>query len=258
MTVIRRLYVLLCGYEFLPKSVSVLGASDKFVLSEPICAYLLDTAEGFVLIDCGLNLEVLRDPVRAEASYGRHVYPTMPVVLPEHELLPQLARLGVAPADIRHVILSHAHIDHTGELHHFAKARISIQVREHTWAFGASNIAVRRADFDMPGLDWHIVDGDWRVLPGLEGLLTAGHTPGHQSFVVTLPSGAAKLLTMDAGDLWENFEKEIAPGSMEMPTQGLPSILKLKRIAAERRAEMILLHDPNLVQGLKLAPAYYD
>ncbi len=119
------------------------------------------------------------------------------------------------------------------------------------------NIAVRRADFDMPGLDWNIVDGDWQVMPGLDGLLTAGHTPGHQSFAVTLPSGAVKILTMDAGDLWENFEKEIAPGSMETPEEGLPSIRKLKRIAAERNAELILLHDPNLVQTLRLAPGYY-
>lgn len=258
MTSVKRLYVLLCGYEFLPKSVSVLGAPDSFILSEPICAYLLDTTEGFVMIDCGLNLRVLRDPELAEASYGRHVYPSLPVVLPEHELLPQLVRLGVAPKDIRHVILSHVHIDHTGELAHFAHAKISIQAREHAWGFGATNIAVRRADFDMMGLDWNIVDGDWRVMPGLDGLLTAGHTPGHQSFAVTLPSGAVKILTMDAGDLWENFEQEIAPGSMETPEEGLPSIRKLKRLGAVRSAELILLHDPNLVQGLRRAPDWYE
>lgn len=259
MTSVRRLFVLLLGYEFLPKSVSVLGAPETFILAEPICAYLLDTTEGFVLIDCGLNLKVLRDPNQAEASYGRHVYPALPVVLPEHELLPQLARIGVAPTDIRHVLLSHVHIDHTGELRHFVDARISIQAREYGWGFGdVPNIAVRRTDFDVPGLNWNIVDGDWTVMPGLEGLLTAGHTPGHQSFIVTLPSGAVKILTMDAGDLWENFEKEIAPGSMEAPQEGLPSILKLKRLAAERNAELILLHDPSLVQGLRLAPDFYD
>lgn len=259
MTSVRRLYVLLTGYEFLPKSVSVLGAPEAFILSEPICAYLLETSEGFVLIDCGLNLEVLRDPSRVEASYGRHVYPALPVVLTEHELLPQLSRLGLEPMDIRHVILSHLHIDHTGELRHFTHATISIQRREHAWGFGPlSNIAVRRPDFDLPNLDWNIVDGDWQLMPGLDGLLTAGHTPGHQSFAVTLPSGQVKILTMDAGDLWENFEREIAPGSMEAPEEGLPSIRKLKRLAAERYAQLILLHDPNLVQGLKLAPQFYD
>lgn len=257
MTKVRRLYVLLCGYEFLPKSVSTKGSEEKFILAEPICTYLLDTGEGFVLIDCGLNLEVLRNARSAEAEYGRHVYPTLPVVLPEHELLPQLARLGVLPADIRHVILSHVHIDHTGELSHFKHARVSIQTREHAWGFDGSHIAVRRADFDLPGLDWNIVEGDWTVMPGLEGLSTPGHTPGHQSFKVTLPSGAVKILTMDAGDLWENFEREIAPGSMETPEAGLPSILKLKRLAAEQGAELILLHDPNLVQTLRLAPSFY-
>jgi N-acyl homoserine lactone hydrolase len=258
MTSVRRLYVLLCGYEFLPKSVSTRGRGERFILAEPICTYLLDTAEGYVLIDCGLNLAVLRDAASAAADYGRHVYPTMPVVLPEHELLPQLASIGVKPVDVRHVILSHVHIDHTGELRHFTHARVSIQRREHEWAFGMhGNIAVRKADFDMPALAWNIVDGDWSVMPGLEGLLTAGHTPGHQSFVLSLPSGATKILTCDAGDLWENFQEEIAPGSMEAPEEALPSIRRLKRIAAERRAELILLHDPNLVQTLDLAPKFY-
>ncbi|MFO1171352.1 MAG: N-acyl homoserine lactonase family protein [Hyphomicrobiaceae bacterium] len=258
MTKVKRLYVLLCGYEFLPKSVSMQGGSDRFILSEPICTYLLDTEEGFVLIDCGLNIEVLRNPATAETEYGRHIYPTLPVVLAEHELLPQLAKLGVAPKDIRHVVLSHVHIDHTGELRHFRHARVSIQACEHVWAFGQPAVAVRRADYDFPDIDWNIVEGDWRVMDGLDGLLTAGHTPGHQSFAVTLPSGAVKILTMDAGDLLENFEQEIVPGSMETPEAGLPSIRKLKRIAAQRRADLILLHDPNLVQTLKIAPDFYS
>ncbi len=75
---------------------------------------------------------------------------------------------------------------------------------------------------------------------------------------MTLPSGAVKILTMDAGDLLENFEQEIVPGSMETPEAGLPSIRKLKRIAAQRRADLILLHDPNLVQTLKIAPDFYS
>lgn len=258
MTSVRRLYVLLCGYEFLPKSVSTKGSHSKFIMAEPICSYLLDTAEGYVLIDCGLNLAVMRNSMLAERTYGRHVYPTLPVVLPEHELLPQLAALGVAPADIGHVILSHVHIDHTGELRHFTHAKVSIQRREHDWAFGAhGNIAVRDADFDRKGIDWNIVDGDWQVLPGLEGIFTPGHTPGHQSFLVRLPSASVKILTMDAGDLWENFAEEIAPGETAAPSDALPSIRKLKRLAKERNGELILLHDPNLVQGLRLAPDFY-
>ena len=96
------------------------------------------------------------------------------------------------------------------------------------------------------------------VMQGLEGLLTAGHTPGHQSFAVELPHGGSKILTCDAGDLWENFAEEIAPGETAAPDEALPSIRRLKRIAAERRAELILLHDPNLVQTLRLAPECYD
>ena len=259
MTSIRRLYVLLCGYEMLQKSSSTRDRGHRFILAEPICAYLLDTADGFVLIDTGLNLAVLRDPVACQRSYGAHVYPSTPIVLPEHEVLAQLGAIGLTPADISHIILSHVHIDHTGELHHFRHARISVQRREHEWAFGPhGNIAVRNADFDHPGMNWQIVDGDWRVMPGLEGILTAGHTPGHQSFVVELPSGDVKLLTCDAGDLMENFDDEIAPGETAVIEAAIPSIRKIKQIAAERGAELMLLHDPNMVQRLRLAPDWYE
>lgn len=46
MTQARRLYVLLCGFEVLPKSVSTRGQGARFIVAEPICAYLIQTTEG--------------------------------------------------------------------------------------------------------------------------------------------------------------------------------------------------------------------
>jgi hypothetical protein len=43
MTSIRRLYILLCGYEVIPKTISTRDKGGRFILSQPICAYLLDT-----------------------------------------------------------------------------------------------------------------------------------------------------------------------------------------------------------------------
>ena len=65
VTSIRRLYVLLCGYEVIPKTISTRDIGGRFILSEPICAYLLDTETGWVLLDAGVNPDNIRDPERA-------------------------------------------------------------------------------------------------------------------------------------------------------------------------------------------------
>jgi hypothetical protein len=55
MTAVKRLYVLLCGFEVLPKTISTRDRGARFILSEPVCAYLLDTHSGWILLDAGLN-----------------------------------------------------------------------------------------------------------------------------------------------------------------------------------------------------------
>lgn len=95
-------------------------------------------------------------------------------------------------------------------------------------------------------------------MPGVRGVLTAGHMPGHQSLVVELPRGGTKILVADAGDLRENFEQEIAPGECEDPALGLASIRKLKQLRDASAGELVLLHDPREVHARRLAPDFYD
>ena len=65
-----------------------------------------------------------------------------------------------------------------------------------------------RSDYVRDGLDWVIVDGDTELAPGLTGLATFGHTPGHMSFSVEFPDRTI-VLACDAADL----EANIAGGS---------------------------------------------
>ena len=259
MTDVTRLYIFLCGFEILRKTVSTRDRGGRFVMSEPVCCYLIETASELLLFDTGLNSDNINDPERRARFYPESVFLRTPVVLPEHELLAQLKEIGVAPGDIGHVILSHSHCDHTGNLKAFRHAKVSIQRQEYEHAFGDNgDLAVFRSDFDFPDMNWHIVDGDWDVLPGVRALLTRGHKPGHQSLVVELPKSGTKVLAADAGDLAENFEDEILPGESVDDVAALESIRKLKRVAAETGGEIVLLHDPDFIQRARLAPQFYD
>jgi N-acyl homoserine lactone hydrolase len=258
MSDVRRLFILRCGYEVLPRSVSLRGADPTVILCEPVCAYLLDTAHGWVLFDTGADPARLKEPVGRQRFQGP-AWVAPPIILPEHELLPQLERLGVGPDDIRSVILSHVHYDHTGHLKYFPRASIYIQRREYDFAMGAhGNPAVFDDDFRLPDRDWRLVDGDWELMPGVRGVLTLGHMPGHQSLVVELPRSGTKILVADAGDLRENFEREVPPGECDDPALGIASIRKLKAIRDATGGELVLLHDPDEVHARPLAPAFYD
>jgi N-acyl homoserine lactone hydrolase len=259
MTQVSKLYVLLCGFEIIPKTVSTRNCGGRFVMSEPISAYLLETAQGLILVDAGINSTLVNDPELAYQNFTAKGWFPVPVVYPEHELLTQLEQIGLRPHDIDHVILTHTHADHTGNLKHFRHARISIQRLEYEFAMSQpTSAAWIEADYNFPDLHWHIVEGDWPVLPGLEVISTRGHTPGHQSLVIELPHSGVLVLTADAGDLWENFDQEILPGEAVDDVAALASIRRLKQIAQERQGRLFLGHDPNFIQQIKLAPEYYD
>jgi len=214
--------------------MSTRGRGEDFVYAAPVCAYILDTDEGPVLFDTGINTDNIHDPERCYQHFTRHGWLAPPIVLPQHDLLAQLDRIGLRPADIRQVILSHTHCDHTGNLKHFRHAPVWIQRLEYDYAFGDHrNYAVFNADFDFPDIDWRVVDGDWQLMPGITGLLTRGHMPGHQSLLVDLPGGT-KVLTADAGDLIENFDDEVIPGESCDDAAALASIRRQSKLRTKR------------------------
>ncbi|CAF1314645.1 unnamed protein product [Didymodactylos carnosus] len=261
MTSVRRLYVMLCGFEIIPKTVSTRNLGANIIMSEPISAYLLDTTEGWILIDTGLDETRVDDPILAQTYFVNRGWKPPPVVLSVHRLRYQLSLLGLEPQMISRVILTHTHADHTGNLKYFRHAKIYIQRKEYEHSFrpqGELGCACIREDYDYPDIDWHLMDGDWSVVPGLDMISTPGHTPGHQSARVVLPSGNIFILPADAGDLLENFRDEILPGESVDDEAALKSIRLLNQLASEHNACLFLGHDPVFIQTIKLAPDYYD
>jgi N-acyl homoserine lactone hydrolase len=104
---------------------------------------------------------------------------------------------------------------------------------------------------------WELRDGDWDAMPGLRLIDTRGHTSGHQSAIVDLPSGASIVLPFDAADLQENLDQEILPGESCDDDAALRAIRRLKSLAAEPGATCLLFHDPVAIQQMKLCPEFY-
>ena len=76
--------------------------------------------------------------------------------------------------------------------------------------------------------------------------------------MVTLPNTGQVVLAADVGDLMINFTDEILPGGLTDEVEALASIRRINREVAERGAMLMLTHDPELIQQIKLTPDYYD
>lgn len=150
-----------------------------------------------------------------------------------------LSSYGLSPEDISVVINTHMHMDHCGNNRLFTRARYIVQKSELDYS--------ARPDRFMRGgyvkefyqdLHFETVDGDETIMNDVRVLFTPGHTPGHQSVIVTV--GDRKIVyTGDAAPLLENIEKRDITGIIYDPTKELESI---DRLRAEG-GEVIASHD---------------
>ncbi|MFE9445762.1 N-acyl homoserine lactonase family protein [Streptomyces sp. NPDC006602] len=251
-TGVREIVLLTLGWEDLPKSVSVLGAPSTERLREPVPGVLLHCDGGWLLLDTGFNAALVNDPVLRRRFHGGPVKAILPG--PGEPLEEALAEAGIDMDQIHAVGLSHLHNDHAGGLKHFA-GRVPVHVQQTELDYGLSGHpepernAIYRIDFDDPRIDWRTATGDVEIAPGVTAVLTAGHTPGHQSFVVTLDEsvgGGGFVFAFDAADLTENIEHELpVGGSIGVdPAETVEPIRRLKRLAADRGYRLVPGHDP--------------
>jgi glyoxylase-like metal-dependent hydrolase (beta-lactamase superfamily II) len=258
MTSLRRLIPLVVGWERLPKAYSVHGDRSGLRLVEPVPVVLLDTDDGWTLLDTGINTALMRDRPLYRRLHGRN-HEIVPVLPPGNgePLAQALAGHGLVLADISRIYLSHLHNDHAGGLRLFDRS-IPVWIQRRELEYGMSDHpfperhGMFRIDYDDPDIDWRLLDGDCELVPGVSAVLTPGHTPGHQSFVVDLPRERGYVLAFDAADLRENVERELPVGGFVhcRAEDTIAPIRRLKQIAAEKEYEIIPGHDPEVWPAL--------
>jgi len=160
---------------------------------------LLDTAEGIALVDTGWGMRDCAHPSPAVRQFADFVHS---VLLPEETAIQQLAALGHSPADVRHIFLTHLHMDHAGGLPDFPEAIVHVSAPEIDAYLHPRSLMERRAyrpEHGLHGPRWqaHVPRGsDWFGLEASPPFQIGdteivfvpfpGHTRGHCAVAVRL------------------------------------------------------------------------
>jgi N-acyl homoserine lactone hydrolase len=245
------------------KFIKMNQGDDPFEI--PVPWFLIRHPQGNVVIDGGNAVEAAIDK---RGHWGAVVDAYDPVMAVSENCVDQLKMIDIAPHDVRYVVQSHLHLDHTGAIGRFPKAQYIVQRIEYDYAFKPhwfSAGAYIRADFDRPGLNWKFLGGEFTDNYDLFGdgtvrmIFTPGHSPGHQSFLITLPQTGPVLLTIDAAYTVDHWENKALPGLVVSSAQAADSVAKLRRIAADTSATVVTGHDPVTWKGFRKAPHdFYD
>jgi N-acyl homoserine lactone hydrolase len=245
-----RLYVLHCGQNTgRDQSRWSPGVNEGKSMDFSNNCYLVRHARGTLLWDTGVPDAVAAMPDGMVVANGAITYRRAKT------LASQLAELGVKPADVTYLALSHTHGDHVGNVALFPASTVLIQGREYDWVMTTPNkpaFAATQAITKLAGD--HDVFGDGSVTI----VSTPGHTPGHQSLLVRLPRTGAVVLTGDAVHFQDNWVHRRVPSMNADRDQTLASLDRLAKLLEQHTAQLWIGHDKAQSEGLRYAPASYD
>lgn len=247
------------------KASGVFGKkSDRLWL--PVSAYLIECSHGKILFDCGWhrdmspNGEFDRD-AQIKSLGGFPLYKTNQGVLPMGEAVDeQLAKIGVQPADLDLVLLSHLDCDHANGLQLVKDAkRILVANDEIRFAENGSLMNKIRYNNDwwkgtkMEGFDWNGTDGPAKKSYDVfgDGSLVMVNIPGHCEGLCALKimndSGKYVLLFSDGGYAKKSWEEQITSGIADDKEQQKKSLAWIREQSINSNCvESLANHDPDV------------
>ena len=176
--------------------------------------------------------------------------------------------LGVNPASVEEVIVTHMHYDHAGSMPDFPNAKFHLQDTEMSFATGRylkhkafrfGNFVEYTVDFVRAVYDDRVIftDGVGEIAPGITVHRVGGHTHGMQIVRVNTRGGWL-VLASDAIHMYANMERQNpypAVFNVHEMLEGSRTALKL----ADGNADMIIPgHDPIKMQRYSAPTAKLD
>ncbi len=168
-----------------------------------------------------------------------------------------LALLGLAPADVKDIIVSHMHYDHAGNRDMFPNARYHLQTEEMAFCAGPAMChSFARAPFeaaDVQAMVGHLYadrvvfyDGDAELAPGISIHRVGGHTRGLQVVRVATARGPV-VLASDAAHFYANYEQGRPFPIVENVTAYLEAYRRIDALAGSPD-RIIPGHDPLVLK----------
>ncbi|MCB1883785.1 MAG: N-acyl homoserine lactonase family protein [Geminicoccaceae bacterium] len=216
--------------------------------------YLIRHDADYMLWDTGLSADLLGKPIGKEA-----LSPTL-----DRTIAAQLADIDVKPEQVTTLGISHYHFDHLGQAALFPKAKLLI---------GAADLAALKAEPPPFGADpalmapWlqgraplEAVAGDGDVFGdgSVTMLSMPGHTPGSHALLVRLPKTGPVLLSGDVVHFEGQFPTGNVPSFNTDRAQSLASMDRLRRMAANLKAVLVVQHDASDIAKLPAFPTGAD
>ena len=214
-----RLHALNCGFSDCPAHLLFRGKSPERSVRMSWAFLLLRFGGRSILIDTGLN------DAKKAAEFGVSVTGNAPELL---------GKLGLAPEEITHVVITHHHFDHTGGISCFPAAEILMEERQYP--------AYRNECPDHPELPagrLTLYREEFELAP-LQIRRTGGHTPGSVRITFSA-NGRNFLVTGDECYHYRNLLERLPVGYAENPERNAEVVRALPQ-----DAELLPFHDPEL------------
>jgi glyoxylase-like metal-dependent hydrolase (beta-lactamase superfamily II) len=236
-------------------------AARRWTEPLPILAWLIEHPEGLIVMDTGETARV------GEPGYFTPWHPYYRLALrewvqPDEEIGPQIRRLGFSTDDVRWVVLSHFHTDHTGGLAHFPRSEIIASRADYMYSRGA----LGRARGFLPQ-HWPDPFAPTLIEPAARAfgpfarstpltaaadvhlLPTPGHTPGHMSLAVE-DGDTVYLFAADASYTQQLMLDGVVDGVSPNPSTARDTLASIRTLTTERPTVYLPSHDPEAVARL--------
>ncbi len=168
-----------------------------------------------------------------------------------------LAVMGMNPASVADLVITHLHWDHAGCTDLFTQARLHVQAQEMQFCTGAAmrHRHLRKtyeacdvhAALDLLWSDRMVLhEGDTCLAPGLSLHCVGGHTPGSQVVRVLTRRGHL-VLASDAVHLWANLRQRSPFPIVHDVARMLDGFERIEQLA-DGADHIIPGHDPLVAQ----------
>lgn len=238
--------------------------SDRLWL--PVSAYLIECAHGKILFDCGWHRDMSPDGVFDKKAQVKSLG-SLPLYVTNQGRIENgaaidehLAALGIRPADLDLVLLSHLDCDHANGLKLVADAK-QILVSKEELAFSENGTPVNRIrynadwwdDTKMQTFDWNGTEGpagkSYDVFG--DGRLVMVNIPGHSkglcALKITGSDGRFVLLYADGGYARKSWEQMITSGVADDKAAQKKSLQWIREQSLNANCvESLANHDPDV------------